>query len=388
MNRLFSLRPNWLPTAGNRLYLSVAVALCLAPGYLAAQQEEEAAERLTVSILEGRGKSLSAYPYAYYTPETELAIGAGGIITFYTSQIDTELRPSKVSLSAYYSTRRQFKISGETQLYYDRNRSLVVVPFSVGSFVDKYWGVGNQSLDIPNVDYAVQVIEGSIVLEGITGLGGFSRNGFVYRGSYTNITDVRDNPNLTDSTVGLEGGFTSGVGFDLVRDTRDAVFYPTQGGFHRLYFVWYTSVFGSQYRFNQLEVDFRRYLPMSPTQVLAFQISGEMVFGDAPFYDLPALGGGGIMRGYYEGRYRDVNVLAAQAEIRQHIWRRLGAVAFAGVGEAFGSDQSDLSISRLKYSLGGGLRFVFYKAQRINLRMDLGFGKNSHGIYFGLEEAF
>src|SRR5258705_12701473 len=27
---------------------------------------------------------ISAYPYAYYTPETEPAVGAGGIVTFYT----------------------------------------------------------------------------------------------------------------------------------------------------------------------------------------------------------------------------------------------------------------------------------------------------------------
>ncbi len=261
-------------------------------------------------------------------------------------------------------------------------------PMSFGSFVDKYWGPGNQSADIPNVDYDVQVIEGSIVVEGLTGLSGFTRDGFIYRGSYRDMKDLKDNPNLTDSTVGVEGGFTSGFGFDFVVDSRDAVFYPTRGGFHQLDFVWYAPLFLSEYRYTEVGVDLRRYFPLSPSQVLAIQVRANMVFGEVPFYDLPALGGGTIMRGYYEGRYRDLNAVAGQVEYRRHLWWRLGMVLFAGVGDVFGSDQSDPSFSRLKYSLGGGLRFLFDQKQRINLRVDLGFGRDSNGIYFGLEEAF
>ena len=362
-----------------------AVALILGAGSLAAQDEDKVMESI---LLEGRGRHLSAYPYAFYTPETELAFGAGGILTFYTSQTDSALRPSKVSLSGYYSTRGQYKISQTTHVYFSENRYLVMFPLSFGSFVDKYWGVGNQAVDDPNVDYDVKVIEGSIVVEGLTGLGGFTRDGFVYRGSYRDITDVRDNPNLTDSTVGVEGGFSSGFGFDFVLDSRDAVFYPTQGGYHHFYFVWYAPVFLSDFRFSEVEVDLRRYFPLSPSQVFAVQVRAEMAFGEVPFYELPALGGGSIMRGYFEGRYRDLNTLAAQVEYRRALWWRLGMVLFAGVGDVFGSDQSDLSFSRLKYSLGGGLRFVFNQDQRINLRVDLGFGRDGRGLYFGLEEAF
>jgi hypothetical protein len=36
-----------------------------------------------------------------------------------------------------------------------------------------------------------------------------------------------------------------------------------------------------------------------------------------------------------------------------------------------------------------GLRFLFNKKQKINLRMDLGFGQDGNsGVYFGIEEAF
>ena len=45
--------------------------------------------------------------------------------------------------------------------------------------------------------------------------------------------------------------------------------------------------------------------------------------------------------------------------------------------------------TELKYSYGMGLRFLFNKKQKINLRMDFGFGQDGNsGVYFGIEEAF
>ncbi len=369
---------------------SPAVVFLLAAGAADLQaQDEEASRQVTLEILEGRDRSLSAYPFAYYTPETEFAFGAGGIVTFYTSRVDRILRPSKATVSGYYSTRGQYSFSQETELYFDENNLLIQLPFSFGSFVDKYWGAGNQAQDVPGVNYDVNVVELGVVVEGATPLEGFARDGIVYRGSYRDITDVKENPFLTDETVGLEGGFTSGFGFDLVDDSRDATFYPTDGGYHRLYFVWYAPVFGSDYRYNQVEVDLREYMSLGHGQVLAFQLYGDMVFGDPPFYELPALGGGSLMRGYYQGRYRDVNYIAGQMEYRSPRWWRLSAVGFAGIGDVFGNSGSDVSFSRIKPSWGGGLRFLFDQTQGINLRMDVGFGRDgSSGVYFGLEEAF
>jgi len=46
------------------------------------------------------------------------------------------------------------------------------------------------------------------------------------------------------------------------------------------------------------------------------------------------------------------------------------------------------SLNKLKPSYGFGLRFLFSKEEKINLRVDFGFGKNTNGLYFGIEEAF
>ncbi len=369
----------------HRGFIALMASLLVANASSANAQDSTQA---AVEMIAGRGLKIAAYPYAFYSPETELAFGAGGVLTFYTSKQQDDLRPSKTSLSGYYSTRKQYKFSQNTQLYLDHNRWFVALPLEFGFYVDKYWGVGNQTPDIENEDYDVRVFSGRFVLEGPTPVPFFTRDGFVYEFSYHDITDTRDNPYLGDSVVGSEGGITSGVGFDLVKDTRDHIFFPNGGGFHRFNFLWYNSILGSDFNFGTIEADLRRYFAFAPDQVIALQLYGNFVLGQLPFYKLSALGGGNIMRGYFRGRYRDRHYVATQVEYRGHVWWRFGAVVFAGVGDVFGSDASDLSFSNLKYSYGFGLRLVFNQREKINLRADFGFGRDTRGVYFGLEEAF
>jgi outer membrane translocation and assembly module TamA len=94
------------------------------------------------------------------------------------------------------------------------------------------------------------------------------------------------------------------------------------------------------------------------------------------------------MRGYYHGRFRDLQQFAVQGEYRRHVYKRIGVVAFAGVGNV--SDKiSGLNFTNLKYSIGGGLRYALNASERLNLRLDYGIGKGTNsGFYFQLAEAF
>jgi len=94
------------------------------------------------------------------------------------------------------------------------------------------------------------------------------------------------------------------------------------------------------------------------------------------------------MRGYFEGRYRDRTYVMLQTEYRQYFSKRFGFVAFAGLGDV-GSEITSLKFKEFKYSFGGGLRYLFNKKENVNLRVDIGIGKDGNtGIYFGIEEAF
>ena len=101
---------------------------------------------------------------------------------------------------------------------------------------------------------------------------------------------------------------------------------------------------------------------------------------------LAALGGSARMRGYYEGRYRDKNLIETQIELRQHIWRRNGIAVWVGAGNVFPS------FSGFKWGLtlpnyGIGYRWEF--KNRVNVRLDYGFGKKGQsGFLFNINEAF
>jgi len=49
---------------------------------------------------------------------------------------------------------------------------------------------------------------------------------------------------------------------------------------------------------------------------------------------------------------------------------------------------SDFGLKSVKYSYGIGFRYILDKEEKINLRVDIGFGQNTSGFYFGVEEAF
>ncbi|MBI5464541.1 MAG: BamA/TamA family outer membrane protein, partial [Ignavibacteriales bacterium] len=119
----------------------------------------------------------------------------------------------------------------------------------------------------------------------------------------------------------------------------------------------------------------------------AFQILGQYNDGQTPFYALAKLGGQTMMRGYFEGRFRDYHYTAAQVEVRTPLWWRFDAAAFVGTGEV-AHRLGEFSLRELKPSLGFGIRFTVIPEERLRLRLDWGFGAHDSGFYIAADEAF
>ena len=124
--------------------------------------------------------------------------------------------------------------------------------------------------------------------------------------------------------------------------------------------------------------------------ILAVDLHGEWNSRNTPWVLFAQLDGRFRMRGYYEGRFMDYNLVTAQVELRQHLWYRLGAVFWGGAGNVFSSFDS-FKWSETLPNYGIGLRWEFKK--RINLRLDLGFGgmdngKIMNGFLMSINEAF
>jgi len=357
---------------------------------ISAQDKPDSSQALLKrEVLKTHKTRINVFPYLFYTPETELAFGVGGIITFYTSEYAL-LRPSKITLSGYYSTKSQYKITLSPQVYLARNNLFFSANLDYGYYVDKFWGIGSATPDIDSEEYISSGwgIELNLQAPPLFKFIGNTKTGFIYDYFNNTIEDKKTNPYLNSGEVsGSEGGISAGLGLTWVWDTRDHIFYPGKGGYHQVKTIFYQKAFGGSFNFNRFEVDLRQYVAIQQKNVLAFQAFASFVRGNPPFYELSTLGGQRTMRGYYQGRYRDQNYLAGQAEYRRHLWRRFGFVAFAGLGDVE-NETGDFRIKSAKFSAGFGLRFLFNQAEKVNIRADFGFGKNTSGVYFGVEEAF
>lgn len=330
--------------------------------------------------------TFNAYPYVFYTPEMKIAFGAGGVFVFYTAK-DSIVKPSKIGFGGHYTTNKQYKIVVNPVFYFAKNKIYFEAPTSYAYIVDKFWGVGNAVPDTGSVSFKMRNINTSFVLQIPPAWFSADRTGLIFEYDNTSIIDKQENQLLlNDEVSGSDGGQLFGFGTDLVWDSRDNIFFPNTGGYQYLNFMVYTGA--GDYQYISLELDVRHYRAFRPDHVLAGQFFVKGVNGDTPFYKLPGVGGNSLLRGYYTGRYRDNTLMLLQLEYRQYFTKRFGFVVFAGTGNVTDKLQN-YAFNNLKYSYGGGLRFMFNQQEKINLRMDLAFGnKGNMGIYFGIEEAF
>lgn len=170
-------------------------------------------------------------------------------------------------------------------------------------------------------------------------------------------------------------------------DRRDSSLNPSTGEMVTSAWMFSLPGLGSDFDFSKFTLAGNIYRPLGPDTVVAGRLSFCGVSDGAPFYDLCLYGASNDLRGYESGRYRDRAYWAAQVELRQHLFWRIGAVAFVGVGESMPTLTS-FGEGKFLPAAGIGLRFRPLKKTPINLRIDYAIGRDSSGFYLGIAEAF
>lgn len=335
-----------------------------------------------------QGIEYAYYPMAFYTPETQFAVGAGAL-AYTRLGITKKIQLSKVQFLAYYTTNKQYTFSIMPTLYFDgKYRIISESKLIYSKEVAKFYGVGNNTSNNINPGYIMGNFRFYSEASLAVGLLKNFHTGIILEYTSNKIIDREENTKLiTNSVIGSNGGNTSGLGLFFMLDNRDNTSYPTKNNFLKFRMIFFDATWGSNFTYSRLIADYRQYQNLGNSHIISGQIYLESTSGSVPFFKLPALGGANRMRGYFFGRYRDEAFLTCQAEYRKIIWERVGAVVFLGMGDV-AKKLSQFKLSQFKYSYGVGLRVVFDKKEKINMRMDLGFGKNTNGIYFSLEEAF
>jgi outer membrane protein assembly factor BamA len=330
-------------------------------------------------------KDFILFPMGFYSPDTSLALGAS-FVQFQTPFPDL---PNATNMNfgiAYVTLKKQFVASLSSERYLKNRDTKGKIEFGFLKSPDDFYGIG-QDTDADLVEKFTP-IEVKLKLQ-------FKRRvyqeffaGFGYRMHYVDIVDKKEMGLLSqDDVLGNEKSFVSALGISLDCDRTNDSFFPSKGFQLQFHADLFHSVFGSDYHFRKLSLEYRRFFPIFQKHVIGYQMVSENTFGDVPFSSLPRLGGADMMRGYAGGRYTDKKYLALQTELRLQLYKRLGMVIFGGIGEV-AENFSDFQTKYLRFAGGMGLRFRLRKQQKLNFRIDFGIAQEEIKMYLTVREAF
>ena len=333
---------------------------------------------------------LIVYPTLAFAPETSWEFGLSSLYVYYAKR-DTNNRLSEVNAFAFYTLENQYGIWLDHALYAHQNKWSFIGRLRYQNFPLLYHGIGPKTPP----DYIARVDARQLNIKERV-LKKISKN--IFAGpeiDFQRLSSVNFEPHGRTAIVkplGSEGSSNLGFGGGIVYDNRHNVLNVRDGGFAELALLHYDKKWGSDFSFSTIISDNRIYKPVNKRDVLAAQIFGQFSINHPPFNQLAMLGGESLMRGYYFGRFRDRNQLAAQAEYRMlplpfKFTKRWGATVFGSAGTVF-NDFDDLTIGDFKWAGGAGLRFLLFPKKDIFTRLDFAFTNESKGIYIFIGEAF
>lgn len=342
-------------------------------------------------IIEGdsakpKKKYFFVIPIISYKPETRWQAGVNFSYFFKAKQNDSITRTSFIRTNLSLTQNKQYSIRPYYDVFTAKNKYNFRGAYQFSDFIEYYWGIGNTVPDAGKELYAFR--QHKAIVKALR---------LVHKGLYVGLqANMESTYNINyDATgtmknstdAGTQGYNAIGVGPVVSFDTRDHVYFPTKGHFIDIYATAYNTKVGSNYNFNTLNIDARKYVSLGGENVLAFQGFGHFNKGNVPYRMMGTLGNESYFRGYYFGRYRDLQAASLQAELRKTLWGPASMVAFVGAGNV--ALTLDKLSHRVKPMFGLGLRVKAIPREKINIRIDYAWGeKGIQAFYVSLNEAF
>ncbi|GAB5466503.1 MAG: BamA/TamA family outer membrane protein [Candidatus Kapaibacteriales bacterium] len=339
-----------------------------------------------------------------YAPETGLSGGVG----FYFIQHDTLQReifpyPDEIEFYVNYSVRNQLQTKIEPVFYF-RNGWRVNGRLDYYYFPDLFWGVGSNTAEKSETDYTLNSYSFSGAVDKsiyrIDGKDIFLGGGAKYNRMTSDLLSG-DSDSLSQvladlpRTYGITGNETYELNINTIADLRDNILLPKEGMYHKgaIRYGYFTSAEGENGSYIGLDYDVRDYYDLGEgwlskgRQMIAMQFVASQYFGRMPFNALPKIGSNIIMRGYYEGRYRDMSMYAFQTEYRFPLFWRFRGAAFASIGHV-NENLYKAIVDVPLWAVGIGGRFVWDRSTGLSARLDIGLTEEGPGIYLNVKEAF
>ena len=355
----------------------------------------------------GKNKTLTLLPIPvlFYQAETGLGYGLGALLSGRFSQ-DTLTRPSNARIQYWTTTEGQSLLQLVHSVYTPGEKFYLNGEISAYDILLYYYGKGPGTVsgDESKTKYKLFIINQRLQKQIAPKL----FFGAQYR--FTSITSIEApdatkdgktnvfyiDPRLTERE--RQNTRISGLGPVITYDTRDVPLAAFHGDLLDFGATFNGTGLGSDYRFVRYQLDARHFQPIGSNRtILAAQFLGQFHTGEVPFRELAGLGAnlGGtlynnanLLRGIYEQRFRDRQMIMFQAELRQKLFWRIDGAIFGGVGNV-NQYVDKFALKDTKYAGGAGIRFNFLRRDRVNLRLDYAAGTGSSpGILFAIGEAF
>ncbi|HKP96700.1 MAG TPA: BamA/TamA family outer membrane protein [Fibrobacteria bacterium] len=377
-------------------------AICGAISRLSPTQALALAALATALAAEPRAQgSVDAQRWAFVPiliSNAETGVQAGALVMRFLNPGDTLNSPSTVGFAARISQKAQVEVNLFPEWYLRRNLYHVTAGLKYIRWPADYYGLGNGS-DIPQDsadNYLAEGVNGDLTVERkvFRRLSAGPQALFKYETIETKSARGR----LTDTVPGHAGGRTAGLGGVITYDGRDAIYWARRGAFLRAKAAWYRAAWGSEFDYDGYSLEARRFLPVFATGAVGLSATLQAMSGDVPFRELSTADGDHTLRGLVRGKYRDRNLLLLQAEYKSylpdwswlsHPWirNRLGYAAFAEAGQV-ARGLGDFAAGEFRPGFGLGLRYAMNPAQRMNIRVDVGFIDGSVAPAINIKEAF
>jgi hypothetical protein len=341
-----------------------------------------------------RRSSFVVLPVLSSSPETGLEFGGAALLSFYTDTVDHHTRVSNIFGYTTVTTRGQTKLSLNASYWTPQNKFHYSATLAYYDYPNYFYGIGNNTLlanqELVNekrykASFSGEELFGNDIYVGF--VSGFTKYFYQYTENVSFI--IKSSPDVQYR----HGGPELYLGPSFTLDTRNNNTYTTKGLLINSYFYALQGIYSNHaYEGGFFNIEYSEFFALSKKFVLGTNIQEQSLMGGtAPFFLLPEMGNDAIMRGYYQGRYRDRNLIVGQTELRYRIGDRLGLAAFAGTGEVF---HTGFSFPQLKPDYGGGVRYFFDIQKGLSFRLDYGVGEKpvgeprESGFYIALGQSF
>jgi len=329
-----------------------------------------------------------------YTPELGFTVAASIMLSYKTNPRDSLIQRSSSPVSFGASSTGAIFFSSIVSTFWLQDRLRIYGDIWYKDMPDHYWGAGYENaVNTPKSDTTTAYnrkwwwFNPRILWQ-------FKPNFFLGANIDYNNTVVSDASEgvLNDPNYIAYGpdNMNSGLGLILRYDSRDIPVNAYSGLYIDLISTFYTTWLGGDNRYQIYLVDFRKYFQLDrPGRTFAMQMKGRFGAGDVPYGEMSQLGTPFDLRGYTWGQYRDRSMLFFLGEYRHMFLKasgemsKHGMVAWLGTG-TIGPDPGQFD----KWIPNFGFGYRFEVQPRMNLRIDIGIGRETSGFYFNFNEAF